>query len=278
MLVVCVRLRATLLVGVLLRRLMDDPSLAGVTHVVVDEVHERSLDSDLLLLLLRAALREGAAFRVVLMSATVDADLFAGYFATQGDVPSVLQIPGRTFPVRDLYLEDAIAAMVARGRRPGRAARDALDTVCSATTLCFARHTLSQDIVTRYGEAVAQAVAGVDQQHVPYDVLVDLVAHIVSVEAAEGPGALLRDWVPEGAAATAPTTMGAILIFLPGAEEISRLVRMMHGALLGIDTTHHSWLAAARHPSLRRRAWPEKTGAASPPAWGSASRTAGSGV
>jgi ATP-dependent RNA helicase DHX57 len=38
---------------VLLRRLLSDPSLSGVTHVVVDEVHERSTDSDLLLLLLR---------------------------------------------------------------------------------------------------------------------------------------------------------------------------------------------------------------------------------
>lgn len=210
---------------------MDDPSLAGVSYVVVDEVHERSLDSDLLLLLLRGALRGGAAFRVVLMSATVDAELFAGYFATPEEVPGVLQIPGRTFPVRDLYLEDAMAAMVAR--RPQRASREALDAVllCNAGPP-FSTYTLAaQGIAARYGEAVAQAVASVDQQNVPYDVLVDLVAHIVSVEAAEGPRALLCDW--QDAPATSPATKGgpgAILIFLPGAEEISRLVRMLHGA------------------------------------------------
>ena len=51
-------------------------------HVIVDEVHERSVDSDLLLLLLRDLLRrpEGAALRVVLMSATADAAAFAAYF------------------------------------------------------------------------------------------------------------------------------------------------------------------------------------------------------
>jgi len=39
--------------GILLRRLLSDPNLIDVTHVIVDEVHERSLESDLLLLLLR---------------------------------------------------------------------------------------------------------------------------------------------------------------------------------------------------------------------------------
>ena len=47
--------------GVLLRRLSEDPLLAGVSHVVVDEVHERSLDSDFLLVLLRDVLPAGAS-------------------------------------------------------------------------------------------------------------------------------------------------------------------------------------------------------------------------
>ena len=66
----------------LLRRLQAEPGLPGVSHVVVDEVHERSVDTDLLLLLLRDLLaRDGAArLRVVLMSATADVGLFARYF------------------------------------------------------------------------------------------------------------------------------------------------------------------------------------------------------
>jgi len=69
--------------GVLLRRLQGDAGLAGLSHVVVDEVHERSADTDLLLLLLRDALaaQPGGRLRVVLMSATADVAAFARYFA-----------------------------------------------------------------------------------------------------------------------------------------------------------------------------------------------------
>ena len=90
--------------GVLLRRLQNDPQLAGVSHVVIDEVHERSVDSDFLMLLLRRVLPQRPTLRVVLMSATLDADKIAEYF---GGCP-VITIPGRTFPVQDMYLEDVI--------------------------------------------------------------------------------------------------------------------------------------------------------------------------
>lgn len=65
-----------------LRRLLNDPVLEGITHVVVDEVHERSADSDLLLLLLRDLLRAGSNrnLRIILMSATAEADAFVHYF------------------------------------------------------------------------------------------------------------------------------------------------------------------------------------------------------
>jgi ATP-dependent RNA helicase DHX57 len=54
--------------GVLLRRLASDTGLVGTTHVVLDEVHERSIESDLLLMLLRRAMAEGACIIVVLVS------------------------------------------------------------------------------------------------------------------------------------------------------------------------------------------------------------------
>ena len=63
--------------GVILRRLQEDPRLHGVSHVVVDEAHERTSDGDFLLMVLRRLMRVRDDLRVVLMSATLDATLFS---------------------------------------------------------------------------------------------------------------------------------------------------------------------------------------------------------
>lgn len=103
--------------GVLLRRLQtsggssDDvvAALADVSHVVVDEVHERSLDTDFLLVLLRDILRCRKDLKVILMSATLDAEVFEQYFRDVGPVGRV-EIEGRTHPVHDFYLDDVVHA------------------------------------------------------------------------------------------------------------------------------------------------------------------------
>ncbi|KAF1921472.1 P-loop containing nucleoside triphosphate hydrolase protein [Ampelomyces quisqualis] len=101
--------------GVLLRRLQtsgggaDDviAALADVSHVVVDEVHERSLDTDFLLVLLRQILRKRKDLKVILMSATLDAEVFEAYFRDVGPVGRV-EIEGRTHPVHDFYVDDVV--------------------------------------------------------------------------------------------------------------------------------------------------------------------------
>uniref|UniRef100_A0A6B2E9L8 RNA helicase n=1 Tax=Phlebotomus kandelakii TaxID=1109342 RepID=A0A6B2E9L8_9DIPT len=90
--------------GILLRRLQTDPLLANVTYVIVDEVHERSEESDFLLLILRELLEKRSDFRVILMSATLNAKIFSEYFKGA----PVMDIPGRTFPVEQLFLEDIV--------------------------------------------------------------------------------------------------------------------------------------------------------------------------
>lgn len=93
--------------GVLLRMIQSDPSgaLDNVSHVVVDEVHERSLDSTFLLILLKRLLKMKNNLKVVLMSATVDTSAFFKYF---NDKVGYAHIEGRTFPVTDIYLDDII--------------------------------------------------------------------------------------------------------------------------------------------------------------------------
>ncbi|QDZ20021.1 DExH-box ATP-dependent RNA helicase [Chloropicon primus] len=96
-------------IGILLRRLISDPKLEGVTHVIVDEVHERSLDSDMLLLLLKSVTKRRKDLQVVFMSATANAELFASYFSRghKRDEDVIVSVPGKMFPVKQYFLEDA---------------------------------------------------------------------------------------------------------------------------------------------------------------------------
>lgn len=57
-----------------------DSTLATVTHILLDEIHERNRFTDFLLIALRDCLAKFRSLRLVLMSATVDAQLFAKYF------------------------------------------------------------------------------------------------------------------------------------------------------------------------------------------------------
>ncbi|XP_023191635.1 putative ATP-dependent RNA helicase DHX30 isoform X1 [Xiphophorus maculatus] len=96
-----------LTVGVLLKKLQSNPTLKGISHVVVDEVHERDVNTDLLLALLRSSLDENPDLRVVLMSATGDNQRLAEYF---GGCP-IVKVPGFMHPVKDRYLEDVMQEM-----------------------------------------------------------------------------------------------------------------------------------------------------------------------
>ena len=115
--------------GVLLRQLQSDAQLAHLTHIIVDEVHERSMQSDFLLVALRRlavtrrseynawrrlpSVKKGGGpppppppLKVILMSATVDEERLASYFREC----AIVSASGRTFPVRVHYLEDVVEA------------------------------------------------------------------------------------------------------------------------------------------------------------------------
>ncbi|GET01755.1 P-loop containing nucleoside triphosphate hydrolase protein [Rhizophagus clarus] len=90
--------------GILLRRLESDKLLKNVSHVIIDEVHERSLESDFLMIILKKIFERRSDLKVILMSATVNASKFSRYFE---NCP-IIEIPGKIFPVEVKFLEDVI--------------------------------------------------------------------------------------------------------------------------------------------------------------------------
>ena len=187
--------------GVLLRRLQTSggsaedvvKSLADVSHVVIDEVHERSLDTDFLLVLIRDVLKKRKDLKLVLMSATLDAGVFEEYFRGASSVGKV-EIQGRTFPVQDVYLDEILQA-TGLGSADEDEAEDGF---------------VDQDprngpnTGTKSMGSVLRAVG----TRINYDLIARTVQHIDSMLG---------------------NTDGGILIFLPGVAEIDQTLRALRG-------------------------------------------------
>jgi ATP-dependent helicase HrpA len=108
--------------GILLAETQTDPLLRAYDTIIIDEAHERSLNIDFLLGHLRQILPRRPDLKVIVTSATIDADRFATHFASKAGPAPVIQVSGRLFPVeqrwrkfeerRDFDLNDAIADAV----------------------------------------------------------------------------------------------------------------------------------------------------------------------
>ena len=98
--------------GCMLQGLVNKKSLEGFTHIIIDEVHERDQDTDLLLMVVRKFLRDtNSKTKVILMSATADATKLSEYFRTATqyglfNAPIVEVEPKEPFPVRVYHLDD----------------------------------------------------------------------------------------------------------------------------------------------------------------------------
>lgn len=96
--------------GVLLRMLqsfltsndLDDGIFDNLEYIFIDEVHERSVDSDFLLIILKRVIKKFPKLKIILMSATINIETFRNFF----DTPlNHIHIEGRTFPIEDYYLD-----------------------------------------------------------------------------------------------------------------------------------------------------------------------------
>ena len=89
--------------GILLAETQRDPQLKAYDTLIIDEAHERSLNIDFLLGYLRQLLPKRPDLKLIITSATIDAQRFAEHFAINGKVAPVIEVSGRLFPVEQRY-------------------------------------------------------------------------------------------------------------------------------------------------------------------------------
>ncbi|XP_023379781.1 ATP-dependent RNA helicase DHX36 [Pteropus vampyrus] len=192
--------------GIILQWLQSDPHLSSVSHIVLDEIHERNLQSDVLMTVIKDLLSIRRDLKVILMSATLNAEKFSEYF---GNCP-MIHIPGFTFPVVEYLLEDIIEkiryipeqkehrSQSKRGFMQGhvnRQEKEEKEAIYKERWPDYVR-----ELGKRYSASTVDVMKMMDDDKVDLNLIAALIRHIVLEE---------ED--------------GAILVFLPGWDNISTL-------------------------------------------------------
>lgn len=160
----------------------------------MDEVHERDLDTDFLLIILKDLLARRKTLKLVLMSATLNADTFSEYFS---GCPTA-SIPGRAHPVDEFRLEDVL-------QFTGYKVKPGSDYVIKPKDAknkpSYSKAALKKLYQPKYDSHVTDSLAIVDESVINYEMMAKLLEYI-----------------------TENNEEGAILCFMPGFQEITKLI------------------------------------------------------
>jgi small subunit ribosomal protein S24e len=219
--------------GVFLKRLQSFLSdergreeFNNISHIIVDEVHERDVDTDLLLVVLKHLLAQKKAnnqpLKIVLMSATIDPTLFQKYFADEQGVPAnTIDVPGRSFPVTKYFMDD-FASSVLSGpmswlKNQEIVAKYLVRELGSATAAQLGVRVSSGVVETR------------DDLDLPYPLVAAMISHVLQ-----------------------NSEDGHVLVFLPGWDEIvttQRAILSPQGPL-GVNLSSPKYSLHLLHSSI----------------------------
>ncbi|KAI9762547.1 MAG: hypothetical protein M4579_000350 [Chaenotheca gracillima] len=215
--------------GIVMRMLESSNGLSDITHLILDEVHERTIDSDFLLIILRRLMVRRPELKVILMSATVDARKFSNYL---GQAP-IFNVPGRTFPVDTKFLEDAIEMTGYtidddNGRSKSRVElSDTEDEEIQDVLPSTALDQSTLDDLSSYSRKTITTLAKFNEYEIDYNLIGTLIEKVGTD----------RRWSDYSK---------AILVFLPGIAEI----RKLNDIILGYSNIAADFVVFSLHSSI----------------------------
>lgn len=185
--------------GIVLKWLESDPLLMRASHVILDEIHERDLLSDFLMIIIKTILVERPELKVILMSATLNAEMFSNYF---GNCP-IINIPGFTYPVKEFFLEDVLEFtqfVPAQAKRLNRSIRGREQAKKDEMERQKILNWIEESVRGNYSASTCQSLATMDHKVLDIDLVVELIKYICLHK-----------------------KEGAILVFLTGWEDIRKV-------------------------------------------------------
>lgn len=182
-----------------------DPYLSGISHLILDEIHERDVISDFIITLLKQIIARRSDLKLILMSATLNAEQFCKYYNNCRSI----NIPGFTYPVKSYYLEDVLSRVnfnfppyreVNNWRRHLKHEK-AKRQVKQEFTDFIEPYVRNMRAKKKYSSRVCDNLLSPYSEEINIELIRDLIADICSKEQDDG----------------------AILVFLPGYTDICKL-------------------------------------------------------